>query len=419
MILQLFGALALTILTTFNTIYHSFNEVNSFDKTIQQNGESVMDLVKSPYKKQITFTDEYKNSDTKLVFIAKNYEQNGKGVFYTGDTINRTTSARFNGNYSWAGVTAIFDLTYGTTIYQGSQLAFTINSYEEEDTQQRIFYLSNNYLWTSGNSKSIYNASASGGSFSVGYSIFTGSNFREYNDNFIECVNRFYNVYTIGESVFTFESAFNFNAPYGYAIESPFISDDYFTSLNPGAIKQVSIDLPFFVSNGYIYNQIKLTYFNAYGTRYKYGSDYVICETEGIGYYSYMQYINTISNASISVNLRVFGTYVDSSDNIQTFLEHTTQWKNNEYLKLYFIRDLEPFESNKISILNTTTGTGYNNTNSTDIGLGNVFTLIASAFGAIGGFLSIQIFPGLSLGLLLFAPLVVGIIIAVVWIVKR
>lgn len=49
----------------------------------------------------------------------------------------------------------------------------------------------------------------------------------------------------------------------------------------------------------------------------------------------------------------------------------------------------------------------------------NPFTLFTTAFSSLTSLMNIQIIPGLTLGLLFFLPLVVGIIIAIIWIVKR
>jgi len=52
-------------------------------------------------------------------------------------------------------------------------------------------------------------------------------------------------------------------------------------------------------------------------------------------------------------------------------------------------------------------------------GLMGVFSLIGMAFTAIGGFLSYQIVPGISIGTLFVLPIVVSLVFVIVWLFKR
>lgn len=73
---------------------------------------------------------------------------------------------------------------------------------------------------------------------------------------------------------------------------------------------------------------------------------------------------------------------------------------------------------------------GFKNSNIFDLGsitsntndsanIGNAFTLIGSAFTSLAGLFNIGIIPGITIGVLLFIPLIVGIILAIVRLIKK
>lgn len=56
---------------------------------------------------------------------------------------------------------------------------------------------------------------------------------------------------------------------------------------------------------------------------------------------------------------------------------------------------------------------------SSDGYIGNVFVLIGSSFSSIASILAIQLLPGLSIGMLIFVPFIISIVLFVVWLFKR
>lgn len=364
-----------------------------------------------PKMKQITSQAEFYNSDDTYLFVAKNYSISGQGIFYNTSLesvtlqtskVLGTDTASLTNNQLYMDFTII-----NNTSNQASRLTIT------GEASQAIVYLSSVYLTYSAQVYNIYKVSTK--TFNRNYCSFIGSNFTAVNGYELTLYNiltdLFY-IYTFGETGFNFNPTINYNAPFGYATESAFVL---------GEGQTITYELPWFYSNGLAFNQIQMYYVDALATRYiTQEGNIVVMETEGFSYYARMCYKNTATNLVVEVNSRIYSTYTDSQGNVQYYLNNTSVWANPNYQVLIFSDSLTPSQYDKLSVLNTNLGAGYvDYTGTDDIGLGSVFTLIGRAFSAVGGFLAIQIMPGLSLGILLFAPLIVGIIIAVIWIVKR
>lgn len=376
----------------------------------QVNTEVVQNTTQ-PKKKQITSQADFYNSDETYLFVAKNYSISGQGVFYntTLDAVTLQTSRVLGTDTDTLTTNQLYmDFTIiNNTSIQASRLTIT------GEASAGIVYLSSVYLLYSSVVYNIYKVSTQ--TFNTDYCSFIGSNFSSvsgYELTLFNILTDLFYIYTFGDTSFTFNPTINYNAPFGYAIASSFVVGDAQT---------ITYELPWFYSNGLAFNQIQLYYIDAYATRYiNQDGDIVINSSSGFAYYSHMCYVNTATNLYITVNSRLWSTYTDSSDNVQYYLNNTSVWANSNYQELIFSDSLTPTQYDYLSLLNTNLGIGYIDYTGTDnIGLGSVFTLIGLAFSAVAGFLAIQIMPGLSLGVLLFAPLIVGIIIAVIWIVKR
>lgn len=365
-----------------------------------------------PKQKQITSQSDFYNSTETYLFVAKNYANNGLGTFYTGslDSITLTDSRLLGTD---ADTLTSNRLYFDFTIINANSTQASRLSLLGEASAGRV-YLSSVYL--SYNAQTFYIYKNSTKTFNRSYCSFIGKNFTAvegYEATAYNILSDLFNIYTFSDASFTFENEINYNALYDYSTSSAFVAGTADTKI---------IDAGWFYSNGLAFNQIKIYYIDAYATRYISNTgDIEYMQTTGFSYFSNMTYKNTATELEITVNSRIYGTYTDSSDNVQYYLNNSSKWSNQDYRELVFASPLTPANNDSLSKFNTGLGQGYIEYNgSTDsIGLGSVFTLIGSAFSAVAGFLAIQIMPGLSLGLLLFAPLIVGIIIAVIWIVKR
>lgn len=216
---------------------------------------------------------------------------------------------------------------------------------------------------------------------------------------------------------FTFNNQINYNAPYNASIDSPFILH---TFEGGQEVFSYVIELPKFVSNGEIFDSIRLWYFSGYATSYLDSGGLVKTnDNQGTAYYNYMEYINTETNTQVMVNYRNF-VNGNVNGSVQTYLTNGSEWKNDNYRKLVFLDDLSSSQATLLSQFNNQLMgyTGFGN-GETNIGLGNSFSLIAQCFEGVKNIFAIEVLPNISLGVFVFLPLIVGIIITIIWIVKR
>lgn len=209
------------------------------------------------------------------------------------------------------------------------------------------------------------------------------------------------------ETRFEFISQINYNGYFGQALDSMFINAN-----NEGS-KVVNIDLPFFRSNGEVFNRITLYYLNGGSMAYLSDNGTTATNTNTqTWYFSLMYYENTLLGTSVAVNYRKFS--VSSS----TYLIKGSTWKANSYRYLVFQGELTPEQRESLECFNNDSFSGFSQVNE-NVGLGNVFNILGQAFVSLRGILSIELLPNISIGLLVFMPLIVGIILTIIWLVKR
>ena len=239
-------------------------------------------------------------------------------------------------------------------------------------------------------------------------------------------------------ATFTFSPDFNYNA---------FFQSDTKSYLKPDDIRPISkypfiafgdldhvnnsliIETDNFICEGLEYNRFKVRYFMASTDLNFYNVDNKIIKThliDNINPYVYFyslsfQHFNIATN-SIDRELMVCSRekFANSEG---TYINYNATWINSSYRTITSAGDEWNGEyKGALMILemcnNFSEITGFDNGIS-DVGLGSVFTLLTSAFYSLIPFLSIQIIPGVTLGLLLFIPLIVSIISLVVWLVKK
>lgn len=215
--------------------------------------------------------------------------------------------------------------------------------------------------------------------------------------------------------VFNFVRNFNYNAPF-CDLGSTYLQASYDQY---GEGFRVDIYTPDFVSNGVIFNHIRLYYSNGNGTTYKTGGEY----KDNNNLYSYYFVMMEYRNRNYPENDRmVFSRTLEQytkSGNLSFYITNSGTWKNIAYQELVFNSVLEPDLRDKLAQYNNSTYIGGFTDGTSNIGLDNVFILLSSAFGSLTSIWSIQLIPGISIGLLLFMPLVVSLIIGLIWLVKR
>lgn len=216
---------------------------------------------------------------------------------------------------------------------------------------------------------------------------------------------------------YTFDFNYNINR-YG-----PLMSNNEVFS-NYGASNQLGSN---FVVRGYFkdslnnyYNAIKITYLQANGSNYIDSKGEAHLWDADSASFAYLEYIKT-DNTSIMVNFNDYITmgnkrlYSASSTWVSDNFRHITIVYLDKFTSNLPINDLSPLE-----VLNT-----FNNNviGSNELGgLGGssgVFGLLSQGFKSVASILSMEIIPGISLGLFIFIPFSIMILITCVWLFKR
>ena len=216
---------------------------------------------------------------------------------------------------------------------------------------------------------------------------------------------------------YTFDFNYNINR-YG-----PLMSNNEVFS-NYGASNQLGSN---FVIRGYFkdslnnyYNAIKVTYLQAQGSNYIDSKGEAHLWEQQSASYSYLEYIKT-DNTSVMVNFNDYVTmgnkrlYSASSTWVADNFRHITIVYLDKFTSNLPINDLSPLE-----VLNT-----FNNNviGSNELGgLGGstgVFGLLSQGFKSVASILAMEIIPGISLGLFIFIPFSIMILITCVWLFKR
>lgn len=243
--------------------------------------------------------------------------------------------------------------------------------------------------------------------------------------------------YLVGSSLwgsFTFEANFNYNADFNYTLSDTFVS-------KPGTSATFEVQNEFeqsFISNGQVFNTVLLvfnrvtssgvTYWNSATQEayIQYGTDYI--------YWSEMYYINMFTNTRVLVATR--GTKgvqytggTSSAGSYSTALTNTVNWVQANYRTIAFPgRQISYDLVNEFTRYNSSSDyngfTEYPNyeqiINNNDNGeMVGGLALLGLAFKSLTPIFTIQILPGITLGLLFFLPLIVGIIVLIIWVIKR
>ena len=232
------------------------------------------------------------------------------------------------------------------------------------------------------------------------------------------------------DSNFVFNKAFNYNAPYSINVDNDYINkgtlmvgwEDIYIS---AYVRGKYMDLPYFVSNGQIFNRVVwcAEWDTTQGTGnvvlYATSSTDYYEIPEGKELYTELRYVNTETNSVVVVNVR--NTYTGYSDVFglpyNAYTDGST-WINDGYRYITFIGNLSTQQQVNIMAFNN------NNQNAYSGGIynsdtNNVFTLVASAFTGIIPILSVYILPGITLGTLLFVPLVATLVFVIIKIIKK
>lgn len=184
----------------------------------------------------------------------------------------------------------------------------------------------------------------------------------------------------------------------------------------------ITYDMPIFVSGGNVFNRIEVYFLRATpDLKFKDSNgldiqSHLIDGTNPYKYFKSMKYVNTYNSYVVEVASRE--KVADSSN---TYIYYNASWLGEQYKTLSIYGSLDTYTESILSMANNNIDlNGFSTGNyQSDIGLGSVFALLTTTFQSFIPLMSIQIIPGITIGLLLFMPLIAGIIILIVWIVKR
>lgn len=237
------------------------------------------------------------------------------------------------------------------------------------------------------------------------------------------------------KTTLTFGDTFNYNAAYQYLVALDVnntgyqtITEDltYYvfrqydgyitTSLNASSY-QLTLDLPYFYSNGFLFNQIVFNYVALADTEQVMTlnngfvpNHYVNQQNTTLIYHS-MRYKNSNSGLSLQTNIRNGG--LDS--NGVYYWQLTTSWANDNYKTITFISSLNEYETYFLNNMNNLTiGGGLSSGGS----VFDVFTLLGNAFSSFTSLFNVAILPSITIGVLVAIPLVVSLIILLFKMIK-
>jgi len=217
------------------------------------------------------------------------------------------------------------------------------------------------------------------------------------------------------KETFIFNKVFNYNAPLGTTIGGAY-GDASFDSAGEN-MRYINIDCGYFYSNGQLFNQIQYWAIQSAGNTILSNVNGTTSPTSapsGYWIYSFIYYRNTITEDEVLVNYHE-----------QLPLGQTTKYYNNASVwindSFRYITFLEPLDEENRLIINS-----FNNNNQTayygNIGsddITNIFSLIGSAFSSWLPILSMSILPSVTIGMLLFIPLVAMLVFAIIRIIKK
>lgn len=180
------------------------------------------------------------------------------------------------------------------------------------------------------------------------------------------------------------------------------------------------------IQDGTLYNEITITYLGATASRFGTADEY---NTAPSGNYQYMsmQYVKASNNQAVVVNSQDYVKATSGSAIGQPVLVKSNTWLSSIFQNIRILvsdsssgSTLPTKNYTRLQVL-----TSFNNIGDTSgLIMGgyngeNPFTLLSGAFKGIASILGINVIPGIALGVFIFIPLTITIILYVVHLFKR
>lgn len=231
---------------------------------------------------------------------------------------------------------------------------------------------------------------------------------------------------------FIFNKVFNYNAPQDLNLGVDYYTPDGVNHANNNGwhyggtltrnnltYNRYYVDLPTFVTNEQSFNrvvwEIQLDDNSALGFTHDNGNT-AVWAPEGSSCYYGLYYVNTSTSTEVLVNYRNQLIVYDNVYRLPAYCyTNDTTWSNDNFRYIIFTEPLSTAQVNTFTPFNNNAQNG----GFTSGGDANVFTLLASAFDAVTSVLNITILPYLTIGTILFIPLIVTIIVVIVHLLKK
>lgn len=216
---------------------------------------------------------------------------------------------------------------------------------------------------------------------------------------------------------FVFNKVFNYNAPMGLTLSSPYGQSALWTDTPSSYDAHIYYDVGWFVSNGQLFNRIVYRCSDSASMYFDFGNNQI--KQGGVGWsYSTLEYWNTSTNSVVIVNMRDIVAFMPSSTTYAYYQSNSATWQVDDYRSLYFIDSLSQSNINALNRFNNNNQNSYSG-NVTGGDINNIFTLIGSAFTSLLPVMSTYLLPGITIGTLLFIPLVALLVFAIIRIIKK
>lgn len=239
-----------------------------------------------------------------------------------------------------------------------------------------------------------------------------------YQGDYNPLVSLFYNWHEW--NYFTFNNQINFMYPFGMTLSN--FTGDYASGMIevlPNTLQRVKYSTGLFYSNGEYFNEIWYDLQPGWSTTYDYNTNSNVLDIrngpQNSWSYYCMIYNNTLTGSNKIVNMRDSQSYELNGGYGQYLLQSST-WLNDNYRYISYcsmpketLTKLQGFNNN-----NANFSTGNISGSGSD-----VFSLLTYAFTALVPFFSVMILPGISMGVLIFTPLVVVVLFAIMRIIKK
>lgn len=167
-----------------------------------------------------------------------------------------------------------------------------------------------------------------------------------------------------------------------------------------------------FAVNGNLYDEIELWY-SGYGTKVYYEDNQSTGVLENKEIITHVTFRNSTTNQRIYVYSPVYRAIDDSGNIAQVYGKYKLNNVNYVNIRLFGLN----LSSGVIDIFE------YQSSSTIDYGgegqFGDIFGLITTAFTGLAGLFTITILPGITIGMLLFLPLVALIVFALIRVIKK